>query len=216
MPLTDAKWIFFDMGYTLVNEDEVHAARAEEVMSTLPPRKSGPYTVEEFFTIALRHGSRGAKSPVASALRELGGKKTPRYNPAGELPYPEAASVLERLHKKYNIGIIASQRGGSVGRLHNYGLLDFIDLVYSSTEVGLDKPHTEFFLSALDAAHCLPVDAVMVGDRPDNDIAPARCAGMMTVRLRQGLFREWNPVDPGMQPDADIDGIASLLPLFDV
>jgi len=56
----------------------------------------------------------------------------------------------------------------------------------------------------------------MVGDRPDNDIKPARALGMMTVRVRQGQFRMYSPEGAEFEPDADIADISGLPELFGV
>ena len=57
---------------------------------------------------------------------------------------------------------------------------------------------------------------MMVGDRPDNDIKPARALGMMTVRVRTGQFCLFSPVDADMQPDAEVRTLSELAPLFGV
>ena len=43
------------------------------------------------------------------------------------------------------------------------------------------------FHCALAKAQCLPVNAVMIGDRLDNDIVPAKKVGMKTVWIKQCL-----------------------------
>jgi FMN phosphatase YigB (HAD superfamily) len=54
----------------------------------------------------------------------------------------------------------------------------------------------------------------MVGDRIDNDIRPAKKLGMMTVRLRQGFFRNRTPESDLDIPDADIESIGDLPRVF--
>lgn len=43
------------------------------------------------------------------------------------------------------------------------------------------------FAKALELADCQPHNSVMVGDRLDNDIRPAKALGMKTVWIRKGL-----------------------------
>ena len=56
----------------------------------------------------------------------------------------------------------------------------------------------------------------MVGDRIDNDIRPAKKLGMMTVRLRQGFFRNRLPENDFDLPDEDIESIGDLADVFGV
>jgi putative hydrolase of the HAD superfamily len=72
------------------------------------------------------------------------------------------------------------------------------------------KPDEAIFRWALDRAGCAAADALMVGDRLDNDIAPARRLGMRTVRVRQGIARSQQPRTVEETPDCTIDAIADL------
>jgi HAD superfamily hydrolase (TIGR01549 family) len=55
--------------------------------------------------------------------------------------------------------------------------MPFISICLSSTEVGLEKPDPAIFQLALSQSGCEPPQAVMIGDRLDNDIRPARLLG---------------------------------------
>ena len=61
-------------------------------------------------------------------------------------------------------------------RLESYGLNPFISLWVSSVEIGLEKPDLAIFQGALKQAQCAPHQALMIGDRVDNDIRPAKLA----------------------------------------
>ena len=77
----------------------------------------------------------------------------------------------------------------------------------------MSKPDPVIFRLALDAADCAPADAVMIGDRLDNDIRPAKVLGFATVRVLQGPGRLQQPRDPAETPDAtaaDLDALAAL------
>jgi haloacid dehalogenase superfamily, subfamily IA, variant 1 with third motif having Dx(3-4)D or Dx(3-4)E len=64
-----------------------------------------------------------------------------------------------------------------------------------SAEVGFSKPDQRIFEYALQQANCQPKNAVMVGDRLDNDIYPANIIGMTTVRVLQGVAKYQNPLN---------------------
>ena len=211
MAFSNIKWIFFDMGHTLLDEDEVHIARLEELNEelggTLPP-------AEDLLAEMVEFGTKGARSPFGSVAKKYGAKRHYPYSPALEVPFPETEEALRKLSAKYKLGIIANQRGGSAHRLQAHGLMKYIDFVYSSEEMGRSKPAPDLFLSALDTLGCAPGEACMVGDRIDNDIRPAKRIGMKTVRLRKGFFRNRAPECEYDIPDADIESIGDLPAVF--
>jgi HAD superfamily hydrolase (TIGR01549 family) len=60
------------------------------------------------------------------------------------------------------------------------------DAILISAALGVEKPSREFFHAVVAAAGCPPSEVAYVGDRLDNDVLPARHAGMRTVLLRRG------------------------------
>ena len=84
--------------------------------------------------------------------------------------YADARSCLEALSMRYKIGIIANQLSGTRQRLAQHGILPYIDLVVASAEEGVSKPDKRIFEIALERSSCNPGQAVMIGDRVDNDV----------------------------------------------
>ena len=82
-----------------------------------------------------------------------------------------------------------SQLAGTQKRLHNWGVLQYFDVVAASAEAGYEKPDLRICKLALEQAGCNPQNAIMVGDRLENDIAPARQLGMKTIWVRQGFAK---------------------------
>ncbi len=214
MAFSNIKWIFFDMGHTLLDEDEVHISRLEELTEDLHKLGKECPPVEDMLAEMVEFGTLGARSPFGEVAKKYGSKKHYPYNPAFEVAFPETEEALRKLSSKYKLGIIANQRGGSAHRLQSHGLMKYIDFVYSSEEMGRSKPAPDLFLSALETLGCAPEEACMVGDRIDNDIRPAKKLGMKTVRLRQGFFRNRAPECDFDIPDADISSIGDLPAVF--
>ena len=61
-----------------------------------------------------------------------------------------------------------------------------LDFVASSESWGVHKPAPEFFAYVVAAAGVPAEEIAYVGDRLDNDVLPAREAGMVSVFLRRG------------------------------
>ena len=63
------------------------------------------------------------------------------------------------------------------------GVLDRIDALVVSCEVGAEKPDPALFLAACRALGVTPGHALHVGDDPDRDVAGARAAGCAAWRI---------------------------------
>ena len=66
----------------------------------------------------------------------------------------------------------------------------------------------------MNQADCNPQNAVMVGDRLDNDMAPANQLGIHTVRLKRGLGAYHEPQSDDEIPEYSILTLAELLDLL--
>ena len=176
----DAKWIFFDVGSTLVDETEAYNHRVREmIMNT-----NIAFSVFDNKRIELAKQGFDGNS---EAIKYFGLKKTP-WHSEDEIPFEDALDTLESLKEQgYKLGIIANQSAGTAQRLENWGLLKYFDVVSASAELGVSKPNKLIFEKAIELAGVPAYNAVMVGDRLDNDIIPAKAMGMKTVWIRKGL-----------------------------
>jgi FMN phosphatase YigB (HAD superfamily) len=99
--------------------------------------------------------------------------------------YPDALPCLRDLAAAgYRLGIAANQPAAAVDVLRSLGI-DF-DLVAMSAAWGLEKPDPAFFARIADELGLPPRSIAYVGDRLDNDVRPARAAGMLAVFIRRG------------------------------
>jgi FMN phosphatase YigB (HAD superfamily) len=93
-----------------------------------------------------------------------------------------------------------------------WGLASSFRVIVSSLDVGFMKPHPAMFRAALDGLGVAPHEAVMIGDRPDWDIAGAQALGLRTVWKRpKGFVGTCDPT-----PDAEVDSLMQLLDLIPV
>lgn len=210
--MNNIKWLFFDIGYTLINEDKCHSKRIIDTIER-QKEKQKEYTYDDIYK-AMIQASLDYKQPYSTALKILGIEENEPYAKELEFPYDNAKSVLEKLHKVYNVGIIANQSAGTVKRLSEYKLIEYIDSVLSSTEEGLSKPDISFYERALKSNNCIAEEAVMIGDRLDNDIFPAKKIGMKTIWIKQGFGGMQIPKSKDYEPDYTIQNLEELLDIF--
>ena len=101
--------------------------------------------------------------------------------------YADVRSSLERLRSsRLKVGVLANQPASAAAELEREGITSLCDDVWLSDTVGLSKPDPRLFQLALDAWGLAADAVVYVGDRPDNDIGPARRLGMQALRIRIG------------------------------
>lgn len=123
---------------------------------------------------------------------------------------PDVRPALEALGRTYRIGVLANQQRWIRETLSRDGLDGFFDVWIISEEVGFEKPDPRIFKAALDAADVPARRCAMVGDRLDNDIVPARSAGMRAIWLLRGEA----PDEPTSEQLAGADAaVRSLLEL---
>lgn len=90
--------------------------------------------------------------------------------------------------------------------LAEHGLLEHLDSVVVSSEMGYRKPHPSLFLRALADLGVEPAEAVFVGDRVPEDILGAQAVGMRAILTHQ--YRQDEPEDG--TPDAIITRLVEL------
>lgn len=201
------KWIFFDVGSTLIDETECYNHRIKDAIA------GTDITFEQFNEKRIFFAKQNLKGDI-EALKFFGLTKTPWYF-EDERPYEEAEAVLHALCERgYSIGIIANQALGTEKRLENWGFMKYIKLVIASAEEGVAKPDSEIFLRALNRADCLPENAVMIGDRIDNDIEPAKKLGMKTIWVRQGFSIYQQPENDIQTADHIVDSLRDILEIL--
>ena len=219
--LPGIKWVFFDIGYTLVDEDDAVENRILQIQGVL--EDSGiPMTCEEIRAILQEAATEQARSPISRAIAKLTDSEELRGRLKAEVtwrkdlekPYPAAKHVLGALSERYRIGIIANQSPGTEARLEKWGFSRFISLCLPSAELGLSKPDLAIFELAMKRSGCGPEHAVMVGDRIDNDITPAKQLGWKTIRVKQGLSQGQVPTNADQVPDFEVRRLQDVLDIL--
>lgn len=203
------KWIFFDLGSTLIDETDCIEFRvAETLKQAVAPSKEDFYRQMEYFASV-------NMLPYKDTVKKFGLENV-RWLKELEKLYPESQEVLQSLHGRYKLGIIANQSAGTEERLVQFGIRDYFDVVAASAEAGIAKPDKGIFELALSQAGCSACDACMVGDRLDNDITPAAEMGMSTVWVRQGWFGMGNADLVRVKPDFTVYRISEVTEIFKV
>ena len=124
---------------------------------------------------------------------------------------PDMPALLRRLADRgLRLGIVANQPARMSERLGREGIADLFAHLGLTGLTGLRKPDPRAFMTACDALGVRPAEAIMVGDRIDVDIAPAKALGMAAILLRSGRHRRQRPRSPADEPDAVVTDVLEL------
>ena len=202
----EIQWLFFDIGSTLVNEDKAYEVRIKTAISG----KNISY--QEFYDKMLSHFRKNKKGDLEAL--SFYGLERPAWRTDLETLYPQTKEILEQLGQEYKLGIIANQLPGLEERLKDFGILDYFDAIFSSADLGLAKPDPAIFRLALQKTNCLPHQAIMIGDRLDNDIVPAKRIGMKTIWIKQGFSRLAQVKNLEERADWTVEKLTDVLPIL--
>ena len=207
----DIKWILFDLGKTLYDETLSDRERVYKLIHN----NNLDISVDEFIEQMKVEAKNYAESPFTAARKYYGIHANQEYSCEKEMLFEGVSSVLERLSERYHLGVLANQPASTLDRLKRDGIYAYFDVCLLSDCVNMQKPDISFFEYALEKIQCNPQKVIMVGDRLDNDIMPAKKAGMKTVRIIQGLNAVQEPFDNTYIPDYEVYSLQELLRLFE-
>ena len=186
--------VVFDVGETLVDE-----TRAWE-------RVADRYGVPRFTLMALVGAviERGESHRQAFELLGIDG---PFGGFSSDQLYPDAVPCLRALRER---GLLVGAVG-NMQALNEDVVRPYVDFVGSSERWGVEKPSPEFFDRVVAEADRPANEIAYVGDRVDNDVLPAKRAGMFAVHVRRG---PWGVLHDASEADARIESLDELAEAF--
>ncbi len=132
---------------------------------------------------------------------------------------PGAVDSLKLLREAGIRTALICDTGFTPGRLvrrflDQTGLIEHLEFLAFSNEVGVPKPDARMFTTALDAVGAQPAEAVHVGDLLRTDVAGARAVGMRTVRITavndDGASVPGREVPPARTPLQEADEVVAF------
>ncbi|MCZ6602566.1 MAG: HAD family hydrolase [Planctomycetota bacterium] len=225
--MTAIRWVFLDVGGPILDETllQEHWGRIfreaagaegapcdEELYRRLSAEGIVAYagSTTEYIAWRLADGDldrhRRIQKRFWENLRAMSDSDYRRLNPIQS----GAAEAIRELSSDYRLGIIANQPARVEGLLREYGVWDHFQVKGISEVIGLFKPEVRLYQAILEKAGASAAESVMIGDRIDNDIVPARLLGMKSVQLKVGRHAEQRPRIPGEIPHRIISRMEDL------
>lgn len=215
--------VLLDVGGVLIDEGELHRAYEERLCRLLAAHgvDAGTKDIAAARDTAIQ---RYAPSTSGAVLWHFLKPDLRRYEKArsallawfleqGQGYYrvtPGARAVVATLAAHYRVALAANQPSWAAEPLRRAGVLDLLDDGQMSEDLGYDKPDPRLFLAVLERVGARAEEAVMVGDRLDTDIGPAKRLGLRTIRVRTGIHAIQEARWPGDLPDTTVDCLADV------
>ena len=221
------KFIFFDIGDVIFDENGQHQWLFHQLLLTL--RAHGKDVMWDDFNATRKRLAAEGPNPEAAIKGSLAfycaneSETETLWHEARDLyqqmrkprPFGQLLDcitpALVDLKQDFKLGIIANQHPPVAQALADYGIEGLFDVIVISEIVHLFKPDPAIFQYGLDEAQITPEEALFVGDRPDNDVGPAKAVGMKTVRFKRGIqYTLYNPTDPALIADETVETVEEL------
>jgi HAD superfamily hydrolase (TIGR01549 family) len=200
------RWVFLDVGNILLDEDPLtfHVfCRHVEAIREVRPEKTFEDLLAEREARVLAGSAWPLHEVAAAYLSErrcaevweaVDREVRARFAELSPI-IPGALSLVQELGYRYRLGLIANQGPECRDLLLDLELWHHFEVTALGELEGVFKPNQALFRRALERAECRANECLMVGDRVDNDLAPAAAMGMDTawVSWPRSLEKGWNP-----------------------
>ncbi len=139
-----------------------------------------------------------------------------RVQAEGRKPYKGIKEVLQKLKRKYKLGVISDAPSIKAWtRLTELGLVDFFDVVITYGDTKKKKPHLLPYRLALQKLGIKPEEVLFIGDAPHRDIKGAKAIGMKTCLAEYGLQEEYKVHREKHRADYVAKNVRDILKVLD-
>ena len=217
------EWVFLDVGGILFSDVSYFTSLYESIAAVEPSVGRAAYDARfgalraaqsEPFTEALLTAFVADASLHARVRADADERWELRGYSEAEL-YPEVPAVVRALAARYAVACITNHFSWVRDRARDAGFADLIRVWAISDELGVSKPDPAIFAAALREAGAAPDRVVMVGDRLDRDVAPAKALGMRTVWVLRNEAPDEPTPEQLVVPDATVRSLDELPEIVD-
>jgi HAD superfamily hydrolase (TIGR01549 family) len=183
--MLQARAVFFDVGETLIDESTEYGTWADWLgvpRHTFSAMFGAVIARGEDYRQVFQHFKPGFDLGTERRKREEAGLGE-RFT-EDDL-YPDARPCLQTLKDRgFIVGIAGNQTAKAEETLNSLDLP--VDIIGTSASWKAEKPSLAFFERLVTESGCDREEILYVGDRLDNDIAPARSLGLQVAFIERG------------------------------
>jgi len=211
--------IFLDAGGVILDESEFEKNSAEIITKLIKNYKN--YSIENYWDdvneaiyrfvpkvydyILFKHINNIENCKIAISDYKESIKLKIKYK-----LFPGVEQFLTEFSKRYRIGILGQYGIEFKNFLEKQELLQYFTYTEIQDYYKMTKPDTRYFEAILKNCGCNAENSIMIGDRIDKDIIPAKIIGMKTIRIKTGIHKNQEPRIPEEIPDITVNSIEEI------
>ena len=111
---------------------------------------------------------------------------------------------------KYSIGILGQYGKDFKDFLKEEKVFKYFVYTEIQDDYNFTKPDPRYFEAILNKCNCKAKESIMVGDRIDKDIIPAKMVGMKTIRIKTGIHKNQEPRVFEEIPDITVEKFSEI------
>ena len=216
------KNIFLDAGGIILNEDD-YENKAAEIIVDIIQKHNKEYSIEQYWNDSEEAIYRYIPKVYEFILyKNINDEREYKYcikefrqksNYLSKINFKlqnGLETFLEKFHTRYNIGILGQYGIEFKKYLQDNGIIKYFKFKEIQDDYKVTKPDPRYFVEILDNCNCKADESVMVGDRMDKDIIPAKMVGMKTVRVRTGKHKNQEPRILEEKPDLTVNKLEEI------
>lgn len=214
--------VFLDAGGVILDEAEHEEARARLAMEVLSPVVPG-YSVSQYWSDVQEavtvlcpsayqyvfwkylKNDRSLFDKLFGSFKEKWKQRRPPLKLNAGLE-----KEVKAISENFKIGIAGQYGKDVLELLEKHSILDCFTYRFTQDDFSITKPDPRYYEQILKKCGVVPEECIMVGDRIDKDVIPARQLGMKTILVRVGLYKNQQPRIPFEIPDVELDSIEGL------
>lgn len=214
--------ILLDAGGVILDETEFEQARAKAAVETLSPIVPG-YDLDSYWAdvddavrchtphvyqyVLWKHcaGDLEAFELIRAEYNVLWKQHEPGLRLMAGMD-----RVLRDLATDFDLVIAAQYGKNLLDLLEKHDLIGLFLNTLTQDDFSITKPDPRYYEQILARSGRTAGQSIMVGDRIDKDVIPAKMLGMKTIRVRTGIHIRQEPRTPGEFPDADIRNVLEI------
>ncbi|SFK44116.1 haloacid dehalogenase superfamily, subfamily IA, variant 1 with third motif having Dx(3-4)D or Dx(3-4)E [Streptosporangium canum] len=206
--------LVFDVGETLIDETRIWSRWADRVgvtRFTMLGVLGGMAALDRSFEEAFQLVRPGFDVEAEQEAWKRDDPDGLRVNFDADDLYPDVRAGLAALRDLgFEVIIAGNQPPQAYDALAAMDLP--VDAIHTSDGWGVSKPDPGFFAKVVAVSGREPGEILYVGDRLDNDVRPARAAGMWTALIRRGPWGHLHAARPeAAEADFVVDDFPALV-----
>ena len=216
------KTVLLDAGGIIVDEAEQEEARAEVIVEVLRTVVSG-FCKDDYYSDveeAVRCYCPGVGPYV---VWKYAGGDSVKFNrlwdgfnsrwKEARPPVRLSAGIdreIRKLVRHFDLAIAGQYGAEILDALSRHDLLDCFVHRITQDDFSITKPDPRYYEQILARIGANANESVMVGDRIDKDVIPAKQVGMKAVLVRVGIHKNQQPRMPTEVPDIELGSVVGL------